>query len=235
MFTGNIKYIKYIFSFLIVFFLLSIACTAEGQGVGRAHQSTEFREETIRSASLDTKNSMIQTAIFQYIGKFGYGKNIKDVNGRIQFSDPADIVRRFTVTEEDIDKSLERGDAGMGSSNSRIHIVFAWEGAIDLPANAKLGAADSTIVISDDIVRDHPKLAVVLNKWDFSKAPLEKLEQKARQFREAADRWIAYNEVAIYFLLRNENVWSPWVSVDAKAKIDVELAREQGLAAQQKD
>ena len=233
MFTGNIKYIKYIFSFLIVFLLLSIACTTVS--ATRKHQSTEFRGEQIRTASLDSKNSMIQTAIFQYIGKFGYGKNIKDVNGRIQFSDPADIVRRFTVTEEDIDKSLERGDAGMGSSNSRIHIVFAWEGAIDLPANAKLGAADSTIVISDDIVRDHPELAVVLNKWDFSKAPLEKLEQKARQFREAADRWIAYNEVAIYFLLRNENVWSPWVSVDAKAKIDVELAREQGLAAQQKD
>ena len=235
MFTGNIKYIKYIFSFLIVFFLLSIACTASGQGVGRAHQSTEFRGEQIRTASLDSKNSMIQTAIFEYIARFGYGQNPKDVNGRIQFSDPADIVRRFTVTEEDIDISLERGDAGMGSSNSRIHVVFAWEEAIDLPVNAKLGAADSTVVISDDIVRDHPELAAVLNKWDFSKAPLEKLEQKARQFREAADRWIAYNEVAIYFLLRNENVWSPWVSVDAKAKIDVELAREQGLAAQQKD
>ena len=235
MFTGNIKYIKYIFSFLIVFFLLSIACTASGQGVGRAHQSTEFRGEQIRTASLDSKNSMIQTAIFEYIARFGYGQNPKDVNGRIQFSDPADILRRFTVTEEDIDQSLERGDAGMGSSNSRIHVVFAWEEVIDLPANAKLGATDSTVVISDDIVRDHPELAAVLNKWDFSKAPLEKLEQKARQFREAADRWIAYNEVAIYFLLRNENVWSPWVSVDAKAKIDVELAREQGLAAQQKD
>ena len=233
MFTGNIKYIKYIFSFLIVFFLLSIACTTDS--ATRKHQSTEFRGEQIRTASLDSKSSMIQTAIFEYIARFGYEQNPKDVNGRIQFSDPADIVRRFTVTKEDIDKSLETGDAGMGSSNSRIHIVFAWEGAIDLPANAKLGAADSTIVISDDIVRDHPELAVVLNKWDFSKAPLEKLEQKARQFREAADRWIAYNEVAIYFLLRNENVWSPWVSVDAKAKIDVELAREQGLAAQQKD
>ena len=235
MFTRNIKYIKYIFSFLIVFFLLSIACTASGQGVGRAHQSTEFRGEQIRTASLDSKNSMIQTAIFEYIARFGYGQNPKDVNGRIQFSDPADIVRRFTVTEEDIDKSLERGDAGMGSSNSRIHVVFAWEEVIDLPANAKLGVTDSTIVISDDIVTNYPELAAVLNKWDFSKAPLEKLEQKARQFREAADRWIAYNEVAIYFLLRNENVWSPWVSVDAKAKIDVELAREQGLAAQQKD
>ena len=233
MFTGNIKYIKYIFSFLIVFFLLSIACTTDS--ATRKHQSTEFRGEQIRTASLDSKSSMIQTAIFEYIARFGYEQNPKDVNGRIQFSDPADILRRFTVTEEDIDESLERGDAGMGSSNSRIHVVFAWEGAIDLPANAKLGAADSTIVISDDIVRDHPELAVVLNKWDFSKAPSEKLEQKARQFREAADRWIAYNEVAIYFLLRNENVWSPWVSVDAKAKIDVELAREQGLAAQQKD
>ena len=233
MFTGNIKYIKYIFSFLIVFFLLSIACTTDS--ATRKHQSTEFRGEQIRTASLDSKSSMIQTAIFEYIARFGYEQNPKDVNGRIQFSDPADILRRFTVTEEDIDESLERGDAGMGSSNSRIHVVFAWEEVIDLPANAKLGAADSTIVISDDIVRDHPELAVVLNKWDFSKAPSEKLEQKARQFREAADRWIAYNEVAIYFLLRNENVWSPWVSVDAKAKIDVELAREQGLAAQQKD
>ena len=233
MFTGNIKYIKYIFSFLIVFFLLSIACTTDS--ATRKHQSTEFRGEQIRTASLDSKSSMIQTAIFEYIARFGYEQNPKDVNGRIQFSDPADIVRRFTVTEEDIDESLERGDAGMGSSNSRIHVVFAWEEVIDLPANAKLGATDSTVVISDDIVRDHPELAAVLNKWDFSKAPLEKLEQKARQFREAADRWIAYNEVAIYFLLRNENVWSPWVSVDAKAKIDVELAREQGLAAQQKD
>ena len=235
MFMGNTKYIKYFFSLLMVFFLLSIACTASGQGVGRAHQSTEFRGEQLRTASLDSKSSMIQTAIFEYIARFGYGQNVKDVNGRIQFSDPADIVRRFTVTEEDVDKSLERGDAGMGSSNSRIHVVFAWEGAIDLPANAKLGAADSTVVLSDDFVRAHPVLAVLLIKWDFSKAPLEKLEQKARQFREAADRWIAYNEVAIYFLLRNENVWSPWVSVDAKAKIDVELAREQGLAAQQKD
>ena len=235
MFMGNTKYIKYFFSFLMVFFLLSIACTASGQGVGRAHQSTEFRGEQIRTASLDSKNSMIQTAIFEYIAKFGYGQNVKDVNGRIQFSDPADIVRRFTVTEEDLDTTKERGDAGMGSSNSRIHIVFANDGSVTLPANGKLGATDSTVVISDDIVRDHPELAAVLNKWDFSKAPLEKLEQKARQFREAADRWIAYNEVAIYFLLRNENVWSPWVSVDAKAKIDVELAREQGLAAQQKD
>lgn len=235
MFMGNTKYIKYFFSLLMVFFLLSIACTASGQGVGRAHQSTEFRGEQLRTASLDSKSSMIQTAIFEYIARFGYGQNVKDVNGRIQFSDPADIVRRFTVTAEDVDKSLERGDAGMGSSNSRIHLVFAWEGGAELPSNAKLGATDSTIVISDDIVRDHPELAVVLNKWDFSQAPLEKLEQKARQFREAADRWIAYNEVAIYFLLRNENVWSPWVSVDAKAKIDVELAREQGLAAQQKD
>tara|TARA_B100001750_G_scaffold239332_1_gene247233 strand:+ start:966 stop:1664 length:699 start_codon:yes stop_codon:yes gene_type:complete len=232
MFTGNIKYI---FSFLMVFFLLSIACTASGQGVGRKHQSTEFRGEQIRTASLDTKSSMIQTAIFEYISIRGYGKNVKDVNGRIQFSDPADIVRRFTVTEEDIDKSLERGDAGMGSSNSRIHIVFANDGAITLPVNAKAGATDSTVVISDDIVRDHPELAAVLNKWDFSDAPMDNLQQIARQFREAADRWIAYEEVAIYFLLRNEGLWTPWVNADAKAKIDAELAREQGLAAQQKD
>ena len=128
MFMGNTKYIKYFFSLLMVFFLLSIACTASGQGVGRAHQSTEFRGEQLRTASLDSKSSMIQTAIFEYIARFGYGQNVKDVNGRIQFSDPADIVRRFTVTEEDVDKSLERGDAGMGSSNSRIHLVFAWEG-----------------------------------------------------------------------------------------------------------
>ena len=232
MFTGNIKYI---FSFLMVFFLLSIACTASGQGVGRKHQSTEFRGEQIRTASLDTKSSMIQTAIFEYISIRGYGKNVKDVNGRIQFSDPADIVRRFTVTEEDIDKSLERGDAGMGSSNSRIHIVFANDGAITLPVNAKAGATDSTVVISDDIVRDHPELAAVLNKWDFSDAPMDNLQQIARQFREAADRWIAYEEVAIYFLLRNEGLWTPWVNADAKAKIDAELAREQGLAAKQKD
>ena len=235
MFMKNTKYIKYFFSLLMVFFLVSIACTASGQGVGRAHQSTEFRGEQIRTASLDSKNSMIQTAIFEYIARFGYGQNVKDVNGRIQFSDPADIVRRFTVTEEDIDKSLERGDAGMGSSNSRIHIVFANDGAITLPVNAKAGATDSTVVISDDIVRDHPELAAVLNKWDFSDAPMDNLQQIARQFREAADRWIAYEEVAIYFLLRNEGLWTPWVNADAKAKIDAELAREQGLAAQQKD
>ena len=104
-----------------------------------------------------------------------------------------------------------------------------------MPSNAKLGASDSTIVISDDLVRDHPELAELLNKWDFSKAPIEKLEEKARKFREQADRWIAYNEVAIYFLLRNEDVWTPWVSADAKAKSDAEIAKEQGMAAQQKD
>ena len=69
MFMGNTKYIKYFFSFLMVFFLLSIACTASGQGVGRAHQSTEFRGEQIRTASLDSKNSMIQTAIFWVMKK----------------------------------------------------------------------------------------------------------------------------------------------------------------------
>ena len=232
MFTANIKYIKYIFSFLMIFSLLSIACTTDT--ATRKHQSTEFRGETIRTASLDSKNSMIQTAIFEYIAIRGYGKNVKDVNGRIQFADPADIVRRFTVTEEDIDKSLERGDAGMGSSNSRIHIVFANDGAITLPVNAKAGATDSTVVISDDIVRDHPELAAVLNKWDFSDAPMDNLQQIARQFREAADRWIAYEEVAIYFLLRNEGLWTPWVNADAKAKIDAELANEQGMASQQK-
>ena len=162
-------------------------------------------------------------------------RNIRDVNARIQFSDVNDIIRRFTVTEEDADTSKEVGDAGLGSSNSRIHVVFAWEGAVELPSNAKLGASDSTIVISDDLVRDHPELAELLNKWDFSKAPIEKLEEKARKFREQADRWIAYNEVAIYFLLRNEDVWTPWVSADAKAKIDAEIAKEQGMAAQQKD
>jgi len=233
MFTKNTKYIKYIFSFLMVFSLLSIACATDT--ATRKHQSTEFRGETIRPASLDSKNSMIQTAIFEYIGKIGYGKNIRDVNARIQFSDVNDIIRRFTVTEEDADTSKEVGDAGLGSSNSRIHVVFAWEGAAELPSNAKLGASDSTLVISDDITRDHPEIAELLNKWDFSNAPLEKLEEKARKFREQADRWIAYNEVAIYFLLRNEDVWTPWVSADAKAKLDAEIAKEQGMAAQQKD
>ena len=232
MFTANIKYIKYIFSFLMIFSILSIACTTDT--ATRKHQSTEFRGETIRPASLDNKNSMIQTAIFEYIAIKGYGKNVKDVNGRIQFADPADIVRRFTVTEDDLDTTKERGDAGMGSSNSRIHVIFAWDDAVPLPANAKLGSTDSTVIISDDIVRDHPELAAVLNKWDFSDAPMDNLEQIARQFREAADRWIAYEEVAIYFLLRNEGLWTPWVNADAKAKIDAELAREQGLAAQQK-
>tara|TARA_B100000470_G_scaffold27534_1_gene18034 strand:- start:1169 stop:1864 length:696 start_codon:yes stop_codon:yes gene_type:complete len=228
----NTKYIKYFFSLLMVFFLVSIACTTDT--ATRKHQSTEFRGETIRPASLDNKNSMIQTAIFEYIAINGYGKNVKDVNGRIQFADPADIVRRFTVTEDDLDTTKERGDAGMGSSNSRIHVIFAWDDAVPLPANAKLGSTDPTVIISDDIVRDHPELAAVLNKWDFSDAPMDNLEQIARQFREAADRWIAYEEVAIYFLLRNEGLWTPWVNADAKAKIDAELAREQGLAAQQK-
>ena len=232
MFMKNTKYIKYFFSLLMVFFLVSIACTTDT--ATRKHQSTEFRGETIRPASLDNKNSMIQTAIFEYIAINGYGKNVKDVNGRIQFADPADIVRRFTVTEDDLDTTKERGDAGMGSSNSRIHVIFAWDDAVPLPANAKLGSTDPTVIISDDIVRDHPELAAVLNKWDFSDAPMDNLEQIARQFREAADRWIAYEEVAIYFLLRNEGLWTPWVNADAKAKIDAELAREQGLAAQQK-
>ena len=232
MFMENTKYIKYFFSLLMVFFLVSIACTTDT--ATRKHQSTEFRGETIRPASLDNKNSMIQTAIFEYIAIKGYGKNVKDVNGRIQFADPADIVRRFTVTEDDLDTTKERGDAGMGSSNSRIHVIFAWDDAVPLPANAKLGSTDPTVIISDDIVRDHPELAAVLNKWDFSDAPMDNLEQIARQFREAADRWIAYEEVAIYFLLRNEGLWTPWVNADAKAKIDAELAREQGLAAQQK-
>jgi len=232
MFMENTKYIKYFFSLLMVFFLVSIACTTDT--ATRKHQSTEFRGETIRPASLDNKNSMIQTAIFEYIAINGYGKNVKDVNGRIQFADPADIVRRFTVTEDDLDTTKERGDAGMGSSNSRIHVIFAWDDAVPLPANAKLGSTDPTVIISDDIVRDHPELAAVLNKWDFSDAPMDNLEQIARQFREAADRWIAYEEVAIYFLLRNEGLWTPWVNADAKAKIDAELAREQGLAAQQK-
>ena len=128
MFTANIKYIKYIFSFLMIFSILSIACTTDT--ATRKHQSTEFRGETIRPASLDSKSSMIQTAIFEYIAIRGYGKNVKDVNGRIQFADPADIVRRFTVTEDDLDTTKERGDAGMGSSNSRIHVVFAWEDAV---------------------------------------------------------------------------------------------------------
>ena len=232
MFMKNTKYIKYFFPLLMVFFLVSIACTTDT--ATRKHQSTEFRGETIRPASLDNKNSMIQTAIFEYIAIKGYGKNVKDVNGRIQFADPADIVRRFTVTEDDLDTTKERGDAGMGSSNSRIHVIFAWDDAVPLPANAKLGSTDPTVIISDDIVRDHPELAAVLNKWDFSDAPMDNLEQIARQFREAADRWIAYEEVAIYFLLRNEGLWTPWVNADAKAKIDAELAREQGLAAQQK-
>ena len=232
MFMENTKFIKYFFSLLMVFFLVSIACTTDT--ATRKHQSTEFRGETIRPASLDNKNSMIQTAIFEYIAINGYGKNVKDVNGRIQFADPADIVRRFTVTEDDLDTTKERGDAGMGSSNSRIHVIFAWDDAVPLPANAKLGSTDPTVIISDDIVRDHPELAAVLNKWDFSDAPMDNLEQIARQFREAADRWIAYEEVAIYFLLRNEGLWTPWVNADAKAKIDAELAREQGLAAQQK-
>ena len=89
--------------------------------------------------------------------------------------------------------------------------------------------------MSSDLDSAHPEIITLLDKWDFSEAPLPKLEEKARKFREQADRWIAYNEVAIYFLLRNEDIWSKWVSADAKAKLDTELSKEQGMAAQQKD
>ena len=152
------------------------------------------------------------------------------------FSDMDDIIRRFTVTAEDgVDTSKKTGDAGMGSSNSRIHLVFAWDSDKPLPSNARYGSLDSSLVISSDIDTAHPEIKTLLDNWDFSEAPLPKLEEKARKFREQADRWIAYNEVAIYFLLRNEPIWTKWVSAEAKTKLDTELSKEQGMAAQQKD
>ena len=236
MLTKNNKITSYFKPLIIIFASVLIVLGCASETATRAHQSNEFRGEVIRPASLESKNSMIQTAIFEYISKIGYGKTVQDVNARIMFSDMDDIIRRFTVTAEDaVDTSKKTGDAGMGSSNSRIHLVFAWDSDKPLPSNARYGALDSTLVISSDIDTEHPEIKTLLDNWDFSEAPLPKLEEKARKFREQADRWIAYNEVAIYFLLRNEPIWSKWVSADAKAKLDTELSKEQGMAAQQKD
>jgi len=235
MLNSNIKLTTYFKSLLLVFTSILIVVGCATETATRSHQSTEFRGEVIRPASLESKNSMIQTAIFEYIAKIGYGKTVQDVNARISGSDIDDIIRRFTVTADDTDSSKKRGDAGMGSSNSRIHIVFAWDSDKPIPSNASRSTSDQTLIISEDISAAHPEIITLLNNWDFSKAPLPKLEQMARKFREQADRWIAYNEVAIYFLLKNEDVWSPWVSTEAKAKIDSEIAKEQGMAAQQKD
>jgi len=235
MVNTNIKLTTYFKSLLLIFTSILIVVGCATETATRSHQSTEFRGEVIRPASLESKNSMIQTAIFQYISKFGYEQTVQDVNGRIMFSDIDDIIRRFTVTADDTDTSAKRGDAGMGASNSRIHLIFAWDSDKPIPSNASRSTSDQSLIISEDIVAAHPEITTLLNKWDFSKAPLPKLEQIARQFRESSDRWSAYNEVAIYFLLRNEDVWSTWVTPDAKVKINIELAREQGLAAQQKD
>ena len=230
------KYKTYFKPLFFIFASLLIVLGCASDTATRAHQSTEFRGEVIRPASLESKNSMIQTAIFEYIAKIGYGKTVQDVNARVMFSDIDDIIRRFTVTAEDaVDTSKKTGDAGMGSSNSRIHLVFAWDSDKSIPSNARNGSLDSTLVISPDLDSAHPEIVTLLDNWDFSEAPLPKLEEKARKFREQADRWIAYNEVAIYFLLRNEDIWSKWVSADAKAKLDTELSKEQGMAAQQKD
>ena len=239
MLNTNIKLTTYFKPLLLIFASVLILVGCASDTVTRSHQSTEFRGEVIRPASLESKNSMIQTAIFQYIARFGYEQTVQDVNGRVKFSDIDDIIRRFTVTAEDTDTSKNKknrtGDAGMGASNSRIHLIFAWDSDKPIPSNASRSTSDQSLIISEDIVATHPEITTLLNKWDFSKAPLPKLEQMARQFREVSDRWSAYNEVAIYFLLRNEDVWSTWVTPDAKVKIDIELAREQGLAAQQKD
>ena len=236
MLSKNNKITSYFKPLLIIFASVLIVLGCASDTATRAHQSNEFRGEVIRPASLESKNSMIQTAIFEYISKIGYDKTVQDVNARIMFSDMDDIIRRFTVTAEDaVDTSKKTGDAGMGSSNSRIHLVFAWDSDKPLPSNARNGALDSSLVISSDIDTTHPEIKNLLDNWDFSEAPLPKLEEKARKFREQADRWIAYNEVAIYFLLRNEPIWSKWVSAEAKAKLDTELSKEQGMAAQQKD
>lgn len=235
MLNSNIKLTTYFKSLLLIFTSILIVVGCATETATRSHQSTEFRGEVIRPASLESKNSMIQTAIFQYISRFGYDQTVQDVNGRIMFSDIDDIIRRFTVTSDDTDTSAKRGDAGMGASNSRIHLIFAWDSDKPIPSNASRSTSDQSLIISEDIVAAHPEITTLLNKWDFSKAPLPKLEQISRRFRESSDRWSAYNEVAIYFLLRNEDVWSTWVTPDAKVKINIELAREQGLAAQQKD
>lgn len=235
MLNTNIKLTTYFKPLLLIFASVLIVIGCASDTATRSHQSTEFRGEVIRPASLESKNSMIQTAIFEYIAKIGYEKTVQDVNARVTFSDIDDIIRRFTVTAEDTDSSKKRGDAGMGASNSRIHIVFAWDSDKPIPSNASKATSDPALIISEDLVAAHPEIITLLNKWDFSKAPLPKLEEKARKFREQADRWIAYNEVAIYFLLKNEDVWSSWVSADAKLKIATEIAKEQGMAAQQKD
>jgi ABC-type proline/glycine betaine transport system substrate-binding protein len=236
MLTKNNKITSYFKPLLIIFASVLIVLGCASDTATRAHQSNEFRGEVIRPASLESKNSMIQTAIFEYISKIGYGKTVQDVNARVMFSDMDDIIRRFTVTAEDgVDTSKKTGDAGMGSSNSRIHLVFAWDSDKPLPSNARYGSLDSSLVISSDIDTAHPEIKTLLDNWDFSEAPLPKLEEKARKFREQADRWIAYNEVAIYFLLRNEPIWTKWVSTEAKTKLDTELSKEQGMAAQQKD
>ena len=236
MLIKNNKITSYFKPLLIIFASMLIVLGCASDTATRAHQSNEFRGEVIRPASLESKNSMIQTAIFEYISKIGYGKTVQDVNARVMFSDMDDIIRRFTVTAEDgVDTSKKTGDAGMGSSNSRIHLVFAWDSDKPLPSNARYGSLDSSLVISSDIDTAHPEIKTLLDNWDFSEAPLPKLEEKARKFREQADRWIAYNEVAIYFLLRNEPIWTKWVSAEAKTKLDTELSKEQGMAAQQKD
>jgi len=235
MLNTNIKLTTYFKSLLLVFTSILIVVGCATETATRSHQSTEFRGEVIRPASLESKNSMIQTAVFEYIAKNGYGKTVQDVNARISGSDIDDIIKRFTVTADDTDTSKKRGDAGMGASNSRIHLIFAWDSDKPIPSNASRSTSDQSLIISEDIVAAHPEITTLLNKWDFSKAPLPKLEQKATRFRESADKKVAYNEVAIYFLSRNGNVWSTWVTPDAKVKIDIELAREQGLAAQQKD
>ena len=126
MLTKNNKITSYFNPLIIIFASVLIVLGCASETATRAHQSNEFRGEVIRPASLESKNSMIQTAIFEYISKIGYGKTVQDVNARIMFSDMDDIIRRFTVTAEDaVDTSKKTGDAGMGSSNSRIHLVLS--------------------------------------------------------------------------------------------------------------
>ena len=179
MLTKNNKITSYFKPLIIIFASVLIVLGCASETATRAHQSNEFRGEVIRPASLESKNSMIQTAIFEYISKIGYGKTVQDVNARIMFSDMDDIIRRFTVTAEDaVDTSKKTGDAGMGSSNSRIHLVFAWDSDKPLPSNARNGALDSTLVISSDIDTEHPEIKTLLDNWDFSEAPLPKQKKK---------------------------------------------------------
>ena len=92
MLNTNIKLTTYFKPLLLIFASVLIVAGCATETATRSHQSTEFRGEVIRPASLESKNSMIQTAIFEYIAKIGYEKTVQDVNARVTFSDIDDII-----------------------------------------------------------------------------------------------------------------------------------------------